>query len=285
MIVPESPSILTTATPKVSILTRLARLVRMSTHIAHGFYILAIRYPHLANAERAVITRAWARKMLSIFGVEVKISGNNPGFYPPNTLLVANHVSWLDIIALSSGTVSRFVAKKEIGDWPIVGTMAKNGGTLFIDRSNRRDASRINGQLAEALTQGGCMSVFPEGTTSDGFGLLPFKASLFESALLAKSRVQPVAIRYLDANGKQTAAISYVGDHTFGQILKRLLAMKKLVVELHYGQILQAGAEPLATRFQLSAAARREILSGLNLSDDTQDTAAQTPACPLAVTQ
>ena len=285
MIDPESTRILTIAPPKVSILTRLARLVRMSSHIARGFFILAVRYPHLANAERAVITRAWARKMLSIFGVEVRISGDNPGFYPPNTLLVANHVSWLDIIALSSGTVSRFVAKKEIGDWPIVGTMAKNGGTLFIDRSNRRDASRINGQLADALTQGGCMSVFPEGTTSDGFGLLPFKASLFESALLAKSRVQPVAIRYLDAHGRQTDAISYVGDHTFGQILKRLLCMKKLVVELHYGSMLQAGTGELATRFQLSAAARREILAGLKLSDDTQDTAEQTLACPQAVTQ
>ncbi len=249
-------------------LVRAWRLTRMLLHVLHGALILAVRYPRLTNPERAVITRAWARKMLDIFGVRLAIRGDNPGFYPANTLLVANHVSWLDIIALSGGTVSRFVAKREIRTWPAIGWMAANGGTLFIDRSNRRDASRVNGQLAEALEQGGCMSVFPEGTTSDGFGLLPFKSSLFESAVIAGSQVQPVAIRYLDETGALTDKVAFIGEATIAQTLGRLLATRRLTIELVYGQRLQAGAPGLATRFELSAAAREEILAALGLTEE-----------------
>ena len=156
----------------------------------------APRYPRLSQPARAVITQRWSRQLLHILAIKVKVIGTPPGVYPAHTLVVANHVSWLDIFALNSVTVSRFVAKKELRDWPVAGYLVKNAGTLFIDRANRRDASRVNQQLAQALQDGGCMAVFPEATTSDGRAMLPFKASLFEAARLAGATVQPVAIRF-----------------------------------------------------------------------------------------
>ncbi|WP_230370232.1 lysophospholipid acyltransferase family protein [Paludibacterium denitrificans] len=194
-------------------LVRLTRLCRLGLHLTRGILIVATRYKRLAQPERAVVTRRWSAQLLKILGISLKVNGLNPGFYPPNTLLVANHVSWLDIFVLNSVTVSRFVAKREIRDWPVIGWLVQVGGTLFIDRSNRRDASRVNQQLAEALAKGGCMAVFPEATTSDGRGLLPFKSSLFEAALLAKGTVQPVALRYQLPDGELTTAAAYAKRH------------------------------------------------------------------------
>ncbi|HJV06245.1 MAG TPA: lysophospholipid acyltransferase family protein [Chromobacteriaceae bacterium] len=265
-------------------LVRLTRLCRLGLHLTRGILIVATRYKRLAQPERAVVTRRWSAQLLKILGISLKVNGLNPGFYPPNTLLVANHVSWLDIFVLNSVTVSRFVAKREIRDWPVIGWLVQVGGTLFIDRSNRRDACRVNQQLAEALAKGGCMAVFPEATTSDGRGLLPFKSSLFEAALLAKGTVQPVALRYQLPDGELTTAAAYAGDTTFWQSLSQMLAVPAMEVELTYGQPLKAGINGLDNRFQLSELARLEISKSLRLPlPDTPDTVAKTAADPQAV--
>jgi len=267
--------------PTTSYPIRLCRLLRLVCHIALGFFIVATRYPRLAQAERAVVTRRWSLQLLKLLGMSVRIEGVNPGFYPPNTLLVANHVSWLDIFALSSCTVSRFVAKREIRSWPLIGWVVNAGGTLFIDRSNRRDASRVNQLLAEALGSGSCMAVFPEATTSDGRGILPFKASLFEAALPSRSTVQPIALRYQRPDGTLSTAPAYAGDTTFWESLKLILAEPALEVVLSYGQPLKAGEGELLTRFALSESAYREIAKGLKLSlPDMPDKAGKTPVCP-----
>jgi len=264
-----------------SCFTRASRLLRLVCHIALGIFIVATRYPRLAQAERAVVTRRWSGHLLKILGISVRVEGVNPGFYPPNTLLVANHVSWLDIFVLSSCTVSRFVAKREIRSWPLIGWVVNAGGTLFIDRSNRRDASRVNQLLAEALGKGSCMAVFPEATTSDGSGILPFKASLFEAALPSRSTVQPVSMRYQLPDGSLTTAPAYAGDTTFWQSIKLILAQPAMEVALTYGQPLKAGEGELTTRFALSERAFREVSLGLKLPlPDTPDTAAQTSVDP-----
>ncbi|UTH76532.1 1-acyl-sn-glycerol-3-phosphate acyltransferase [Chromobacterium sp. IIBBL 290-4] len=248
-----------------SFATRCGRIFRLLSHLAVGIFIIATRYSRLAQAERAVVTRRWAQQAMRILGVEIKLGGVNPGFYPPNTLLVANHVSWLDIIVLNSCTVSRFVAKREIRGWPVIGWLAHVAGTLFIDRSSRRDASRVNQILADALKSGGCMAVFPEGTTSDGQGLLPFKASLFEAALLADGTVQPVSLRYQLPDGTLLLEAAYIGEISLLQSLRKVLAVPQMEVVLCYGRPLKAGAEGLENRFLLSEAARGEVARGLGL--------------------
>ena len=222
-------------------------------------WLVATRYPHLSQPARAVLTQRWSCHLLHILAIKVRVSGKAPGVYPANTLVVANHISWLDIFALNSVTVSRFVAKKELLGWPLAGYLVKNAGTLFIDRNNRRDASRVNEQLAEALKNGGCMAVFPEATTSEGLSLLPFKPSLFESARLAHATVQPVAIRYQTPGGHYCAAAAYAGDTSFWQSMNLILATRAMVVDLVYTEAIPPYDTALATRFQLSETARNTI--------------------------
>ncbi|KUM03955.1 1-acyl-sn-glycerol-3-phosphate acyltransferase [Chromobacterium subtsugae] len=246
--------------------TRCGRVLRLLSHLAVGVLIVATRYSRLAQAERAVVTRRWAQQALKILGVSIKVQGVNPGFYPPNTLLVANHVSWLDIAALNSCTVSRFVAKREIRSWPLIGWLAYVAGTLFIDRSNRRDASRVNQILADAMSNGGCMAVFPESTTSDGSSLLPFKASLFEAALLSGGTVQPVSLRYQRPDGSLLLEAAYIGQISLFQSIGKVLSVPQIEVEICYGQALRAGDAGLDNRFLLAEQARREVARGLRIS-------------------
>ncbi|MCD4498889.1 lysophospholipid acyltransferase family protein [Chromobacterium vaccinii] len=248
-----------------SFATRCGRVLRLLGHLAVGVFIVATRYSRLAQAERAVVTRRWAQHALKILGVSIKVQGVNPGFYPPNTLLVANHVSWLDIVALNSCTVSRFVAKREIRKWPLIGWLAYVAGTLFIDRGNRRDASRVNQILAEAMKNGGCMAVFPESTTSDGSGLLPFKASLFEAALLAGGTVQPVSLRYQRPDGSLLREAAYIDDISLFQSIGKVLSVPQIEVEISYGLPLKAGDAGLDNRFLLAEQARLEVARGLRL--------------------
>lgn len=250
---------------------RALRLARLALHVFRGVVAVGTRYPRLSQPARAVITQRWSRQLLRILAIKVKVSGTPPGVYPAHTLVVANHVSWLDIFALNSVTVSRFVAKKELRDWPVAGFLVKNAGTLFIDRANRRDASRVNQQLAQALQDGGCMAVFPEATTSDGRGMLPFKASLFEAARLAGATVQPVAIRFTTPGGQFCDAAAYAGDTTFWQSLRQILRTRAMVVELHYAEAIPQGATAEQTRFALSETSRQRIAGALGLPEQASD--------------
>ena len=116
-------------------------------------------------------------------------------------LVVANHVSWLDIFALHAVGPVRFIAKAEIERWPVLGGLVRGVGTLFIERARRHDTHRVNQEIARALAAGDIVAVFPEGTTTDGTALLPFKGSLLQPIIDAQGHVQPVAIRYRDADG------------------------------------------------------------------------------------
>jgi 1-acyl-sn-glycerol-3-phosphate acyltransferase len=253
--------------PTTALPVRALRLARLGLHLLRGVITVGTLYPRLAQAERAVITQRWSRQLLHILAIKVKVSGSPPGVYPANTLVVANHVSWLDIFALNSVTVSRFVAKKELRDWPLAGYLVKNAGTLFIDRANRRDASRVNEQLARALQEGGCMAVFPEATTSDGRGLLPFKASLFEAARLAHATIQPVAIRFTTPGGQFCEAAAYAGDTTFWQSICQILRTRAMVVELHYASAIPQGMAAEHSRFALSETSRQRIAGALGLPE------------------
>jgi len=249
-----------------SFATSLSRSARLLCHLFQGLGVLAFRYHRLSHAARSAVNQRWSAQLIRILGMEIRVLGKTPGLLAHNTLLVANHVSWLDIFALNSVTVSRFVAKRELQRWPVIGWMIKNAGTVFIDRGSRRDASRVNEQLAHSLSQGSCMAVFPEGTTSDGTDLLPFKASLFESARMAGSHVQPVALRYLDEHGRLTTLPAYIDEISFFRSLGRILTMPSGTIELVFGQALQAHADEECSRFQLAEAARAEVASGLGLT-------------------
>lgn len=124
------------------------------------------------------------------------------------TLIVANHVSWLDILVINSLYPSGFIAMKELKNWWVIGKMVANAGTIFIDRSNRKDIDPINQAIAESLRQGDNVCFFPEAKTSSGTGILPLKAALFQSAIMAGAPVQALALRYYVAQ-RRSESVSF----------------------------------------------------------------------------
>lgn len=149
-------------------------------------------------------------------------------------MLVANHVSWLDIFAIDAVVPVRFVAKSEIRGWPLLGWLTEQAGTIFIRQARRHDTLRVNATVAAALAKGDIFAVFPEGTTSDGTALGNFHSSLTQPALDAHALVQPVALRYTRADGTLCTGVSYAGERTLRDTLIEITAEAAIDVEVTF---------------------------------------------------
>ena len=208
------------------------RLLHGFCHAAVGYITIKMVFPRLSQAEQAQRVNVWAQRMLQIAGIELVVKGRPPSQGP--MLLVANHISWLDILVMHAARHCRFVSKSDVQIWPLIGTFADGAGTLYVARESRRDAHRVVGQMAERLKAGDILAVFPEGTTGDGITLLHFHANLIQSAIEANVGIQPVGLRFLDAaTGGVSFAPSYVGDESLmGSIWRTLSAppLKAVVV-------------------------------------------------------
>lgn len=177
-----------------------------------------------------------------------------------HVLFVANHISWVDIHAINTVIPVRFVAKLEIKDWPVFGYLIRKSGTIFINRTRQRDAARVVKVVTQALQLGDNLCVFPEGTTTEGFEVLPFKSSLIQAAIDAKATVIPIAIRYPLADGNPNPAAAYAGDTTMAESMQALLDMQTPAMHLHFCAPIAASA---FDRQQLATLARDEIVSAL----------------------
>jgi 1-acyl-sn-glycerol-3-phosphate acyltransferase len=193
------------------------RLLRALLHALHGALICALLFPRLSAAQRMQRVGWWSARMLRLLGITLQATGTPPHVGP--VLLVANHISWLDILAINAVQPARFVSKADVRHWPFLGWLVACGGTLFIERERKRDALRVVHQVAEALTAGEIVAVFPEGTTSDGHGVLPFHANLLQAAIATETPVQPMVLRYSDALAPVSAAAAYIGDTSLAESL------------------------------------------------------------------
>ena len=180
-----------------------ARFLRGLAHALGGLFTIVFVFPRLSEAQRQDRVQAWAAGLLRVVGIRLEVHGAPVDAGP--VLMVANHLSWLDITVLHAGRHCRFVSKAEVHHWPIIGRLASGAGTLFIERESRRDALRVVHHMAQALRAGDVLAVFPEGTTSDGQDVLPFHANLLQAAITADAPVQPVALDYLEAATRQAA--------------------------------------------------------------------------------
>ena len=210
-------------------LRAVGRLLHCGLHIGRGVVICALVFPFIGAAQRMVHVGRWNRRLLQLLGVRVLASGI------PNesaTLFVANHVSWLDIPAIISVRPMRFVSKSDVRRWPVIGWLVACGGTLFIERRSRRDAQRVVHQLAQALRDGDPIAMFPEGTTSDGHGLLPFHANLLQAAIAAEVPVQAIALRFSDASERISSAAAYIGEMTLMQSLWAVVSATDLTAHV-----------------------------------------------------
>jgi 1-acyl-sn-glycerol-3-phosphate acyltransferase len=210
---------------------RLAwRLARVLVHLGAGLATCALVFPLVGDARRERIIARYSRRLLHICGVRLGEPGGNPAL--AHAMIVANHVSWLDIFVINALHPSRFVAKSEIRDWPVLGWLVAQAGTVFIARGNRRELRNTFKGMVAALEAGHRVAFFPEGTTSLQGTLLPFHANLFEAAVDAGGTLQPYALRYVDAAGAPHPAIDYVGETTFVQSMLAVLAAPPVLAEL-----------------------------------------------------
>jgi 1-acyl-sn-glycerol-3-phosphate acyltransferase len=248
--------------PDSRTLRRLWRVPRMLAHLLHGLATIWFVFPRLEAPARRVRIRRWSRRLLHLLNVDIRMTGT---LAHPNVLVVANHVSWLDIFALHAVGPVRFIAKSEIARWPLLGRLVRGVGTLFIERQRRRDTHRVTREMAAALAGGDIVAVFPEGTVTDGTRVLPFKGSLLQPIVDARGTIQPVAIRYRTPAGVRSAAAAY-HDVAFVGSLWRICGERALVVELVATPPLPATGRH---RRQLAAEAEAAVRAALGLPDVT----------------
>ncbi|MFL6664282.1 MAG: lysophospholipid acyltransferase family protein [Rhizobacter sp.] len=237
------------------------RVARAIVHVLHGALICAVVFPFIGSAARLQRIGWWSAKFMRLIGISVESHGTPRS---GATLVVANHISWLDILAINAVQPVRFVSKADVRDWPVIGWLVACAGTLFIERERKRDALRVVHQVAAALEAGQTVALFPEGTTSLGDGLLPFHANLLQSAISTGTPVQPVALRFRDATREVSPAAAYVGDTHILESLWSVVTASGLVAQVHW---LAPEAAAHAERRALGARLRQRIGVALNVKE------------------
>lgn len=197
--------------------------------------------------------RFWTRAVVRAFGVHVRYEGAAAPSGGP-LLVVANHVSWLDIPLIAAVLPGRTVAKSEVRRWPVLGTLAALGGTLFIDREGIMALPGTVGTMAGVLAGGGRVVVFPEGSTWCGRERGRFRPAAFQAALDAGCAVQPVRIDY-----RPTDAAAYVGTDPLGSSLWRVVSTRRVTAVVRLREPLPGALYP--DRRALAAAAQRAVAS------------------------
>lgn len=231
-------------------------------HIMGGVMTLLFVFPfQKANLKRWHIQR-WSKGLLRIFKVELVVHGSQ---ILPNRsyLLAANHISWLDIHVINAFNPIRFVAKSEVEGWPIFGWMAKQLGTVFIKRDNLRHAREVSGEVGKIL-QSESICIFPEGTSSLGTHVLPFRANLFESAVSSGAPAYPLAIQYFSAKtGLRSDVPAFVGEMGLLESISNILKERDLRVELSFLEPLKCQNGLAPDRKQLAQYSQEMISSSI----------------------
>jgi 1-acyl-sn-glycerol-3-phosphate acyltransferase len=227
-------------------LVRAARAAQLGLHVVYalGLVLLVLIPARLAGRARARrirdrLVRHWCVGLTRRLGLQIVIEGTPA---PGQVLRVANHVSWLDIVALNAVAPSLFVAKAEVAGWPLIGWMAGWLGTLFLRRGDLHSSQRLIEAMGWQLRRGEALTLFPEGTTGDGESLGKFHARLYQPALLTRAPVQPVAIAYPHPRGDQSThpLAPFLGEQTLTAHLWALLGERDMAVRISFLPVLSS---------------------------------------------
>ncbi|WP_284455979.1 lysophospholipid acyltransferase family protein [Alloalcanivorax xenomutans] len=219
---------------------RAWRLPLVILHILAGMLEalwLRARYPQ-AHPAMAMAKQRWYLRLLSLLGVRLRVTGAPAG---GAMLLISNHVSWLDIPVIGALWPCDMLSKAEVAEWPVIGWLARNVGTLFIRRGSGEVSRKVE-EIRERLAGGRSVLVFPEGTTTDGRAVRRFFPQLLAAA--DQAPVQPVALRYRDHDGDFDPALAFIGNDEFHHHLWRLLGRPRVIVDLTFGAPLPADDDP-----------------------------------------
>lgn len=246
----------------MSVVQAIGTLFKAFWHVLKGLRVLRTQFPKLNAQQRQDKVQQWSFDLLQILGVELEIKGKPPS----SGLIVSNHISWLDILVLNAAAPVRFVSKADVRHWPILGALVAAAGTLFIERSSRRETMRVAHQMAAHLEQGHVLALFPEGTTSNGLQLLPFHANLLQAAIHAQCTVTPVALGYWDVDTLQrSTAPAYIGQMTLLQSVWQTLRQGPVKARVVIG-LPQANVERDRRAWATDLRQHMQQLSGLPLA-------------------
>jgi 1-acyl-sn-glycerol-3-phosphate acyltransferase len=200
-------------------------------HIIGAVLTLSVLFPIINSSERQKHCSRWSKWLLKIAGLQLLVEA--PYGLPKKPCLIAsNHISWIDTHVINSFISVSFVAKSEVASWPVFGWISKKIGTMFIRRDSARHARQIVDQMAQDLSQKS-FCIFPEGTTTEGSSLLPFKASLFESAVISKAQVWSLAIQYRSrVTGKRSTVPAFIGDMGILESMEKIMSDRQLEVKV-----------------------------------------------------
>lgn len=234
------------------------RLARTTWHLLRGMYVVTKVFPGLTIDQRQQHIGRWSHQVLRALGVTLRPNGD---LVACPQMLVANHVSWLDVMVLHAlCPQARFVAKAEVKHWPLIGRLVAGAQTFFVDRTRPRQTSEAVDAIAGALVNGATVAVFPEGTTGNGQAVLPFRPSLLQAALSARVAIRPVALRYADLHHRVSPSAPYIDDDTLLLSLWRTARAERLVVHV---SVLPVQATDTPDRRALAVSLRAAIQTAL----------------------
>lgn len=216
---------------RISRTPRIWRWMQIWMHVICGVCTLSFIFPFLSRENKDRKIQGWSKRLLKIFNIQLSVSGAELLTDTPH-LIASNHISWMDIHVINAFRPIRFVAKSEVASWPIFGWMAKQLGTVFIRRDSSRHARQVVGQMAQVL-QTESICIFPEGTSTNGDSVLPFRPNLFEGAIVAQAPVFPMAIHYIDrSTGMRSEAPAFIGDMGLLESMANILDARDLEATL-----------------------------------------------------
>ncbi len=207
-------------------------IIRIIFHVLSGLIKVTFLFPFLNVASKDLRIKKWSYMLLKICKINLKIKNLEFNNDANSSIIICNHISWLDIFVINSKNPCRFIAKSEIRSWPVIGWLCKQTGTIFIYRSKQKDIKRIFLDIIKIIHKGERVAFFPEGTTSPQGKIRDFHSSLFESAIKTRSTIQPYAIRYLKTSGGFNNKVEYIGNITLFESLLNILKEESIIVEL-----------------------------------------------------
>ena len=240
-------------------LKRVVLLLWTAFDAALQFLYLKMR-GRVSETQRAEWLHRTCKRLLR----RLRIPVEHVGEIPADGLIVANHLSYLDILALSALTPCVFIAKKEVRSWTIFGWMAKTAGTLFVDRERKLETGRFNESIDQALRSGLRLVLFAEGTSSDGTGVLPFRPSLFEPAVASRARITPAWINFQASSGSVANDVCFWGEAALIPHVLRLFSIRSVSAKIHFA----ATMTEFQDRKQAADATRAEVLRMAGLPAD-----------------
>jgi 1-acyl-sn-glycerol-3-phosphate acyltransferase len=233
-------------------LRRAYRLPRLALHVAWVMLLAVTAFHWQSPAQWDRTISKVSAKLLRILGVRLTVMPATQRM--DGVLLVANHISWLDIFVIYAAQRVHFVSKAEVQHWPVAGWLGRKAGTLFIERAKKSDTGRINREMRAILEHGGWVAVFPEGTSSDGRHIRRFLPSLLQPAVDLGLPVIPAALRYRRPDGSHCDAANYIDQMSFAESLWRIAGTPAIHARLEFGAV-QSGSN----RRSLALAAQTEV--------------------------